>query len=59
VLRDIAVFLSDDGRHALITDWSTDDDPPYALLALDGQINEEAFDHVGIERYLSENEVLH
>jgi hypothetical protein len=59
-LRDLAVFLCDDGTHALIfTNWSTDDDPPMATLKLDGVITEEQFDWTGIAEYLREDAVMH
>ena len=59
-LRDLAIFLADDGRHALVfCDYTTDDNPPYATLPLDGAITEDQFDAAGIAQFLHEDEVLH
>jgi hypothetical protein len=59
-LRDLAVFLCEDGLHVMIfADYTSSDDSPMAVLKLDGQISEDAFDPAGIAQYLHDDQVMH
>jgi hypothetical protein len=58
-LRDVQVFLAEDGRTVIVfADWSTDT-PVYTTFPLDGPISRYQYDPSALVEWFQSSEVAH